>query len=151
MNMTQSATIMSQALVWFVDKNPRSRRPVQYRRLDDLISDVTASDSLLPVLLPCPLCCADQQITASAVAHQLQKNRKRPNDEKSMEKIDNPTFRPPLGLKREDETASDYGQFLQLCEHVECMMESSVAKLKPASTASSDSVDGPSNEDDMRL
>ena len=26
------------ALVWFVDKFPRSRKPVQYRRLDDLTS-----------------------------------------------------------------------------------------------------------------
>lgn len=26
------------ALVWFVDKFPRSRKPVQYRRLDDIVS-----------------------------------------------------------------------------------------------------------------
>ena len=26
------------ALVWFVDKFPRSRKPVQYRQLDDIVS-----------------------------------------------------------------------------------------------------------------
>ena len=26
------------ALVWFVDKFPRSRKPVQYRRLDDIVA-----------------------------------------------------------------------------------------------------------------
>ena len=34
------------ALVWFVDKFPRSRKPVQYRRLDDIVSFYSQVDRL---------------------------------------------------------------------------------------------------------
>ena len=34
------------ALVWFVDKFPRSRKPVQYRRLDDIVSFNSQVDRL---------------------------------------------------------------------------------------------------------
>ena len=34
------------ALVWFVDKFPRSRKPVQYRRLDDIVSFYSTVDRL---------------------------------------------------------------------------------------------------------
>ena len=67
------------ALVWFVDKSPRSRKPVQYKRLDDFTGlsqpETESSDDLLPVLLPCALCCAQQQLTASLVAHQLKQSQ----------------------------------------------------------------------------
>ena len=34
------------ALVWFVDKFPRSRKPVQYRRLEDIVSFHATIDRL---------------------------------------------------------------------------------------------------------
>ena len=56
------------ALVWFVDKSPRSRKPVQYKRLDDFkgpIPEESADNDLLPVLMPCALCSVQQQLTTS--------------------------------------------------------------------------------------
>ena len=101
------------ALVWFVDKSPRSRKPVQYKRLDDFKGPMseTAESDLLPVLLPCALCCAQQQLTASLVAHQLQ--------QKNHQKI----LAPP-----QTET-SQYSEFLSLCQHVECLVEKSMARM----------------------
>ena len=99
------------ALVWFVDKSPRSRKPVQYRRLDDFTGPMpecrAAENDLLPVLLPCALCCAQQQLTASLAAHQLQQK----------------TLTPP-----QTET-SQYSEFLSLCQHVECLVEKSMARM----------------------
>ena len=39
-------TFCIMALVWFVDKFPRSRKPVQYRRLDDIVSFNSQVDRL---------------------------------------------------------------------------------------------------------
>ena len=43
------------ALVWFVDKFPRSRKPVQYRRLDDIVSFFSAVDRLKTNQEPAPI------------------------------------------------------------------------------------------------
>ena len=125
---------MSQALVWFVDKNPRSRKPVQYRKLEDLASEAngggqTTSDDLLPILLPCALCCAQQQISASNVAHQLQKNRKRPQEHQRSRDLTSMASKEVV-REKEEGSDNDYNQFLQLCKHVECMMEKSMEKIQ---------------------
>ena len=123
------------ALVWFVDKSPRSRKPVQYRRLDDFTSYVqpmpewAAENDLLPVLLPCALCCAQQQLTASLAAHQLQQK----------------TLTPP-----QTET-SQYSEFLSLCQHVECLVEKSMARMNGDCANKKEDTTKKSIDDDMRL
>ena len=121
------------ALVWFVDKFPRSRKPISYRRLEDFSSLVTSSASeadLLPVLLPCPLCCSGQQISASLVAHQLQNRRinKRKLQESANSLTSNETLSLPAASSSEGN--QEYDDFMQLCQHVECMVESSIMKMK---------------------
>ena len=129
------------ALVWFVDKSPRSRKPVQYKRLDDFTGPLPESDDLLPVLLPCALCCAQQQLTASLVAHQLQQSASQ-------------------GLLAPPQTeSSQYSEFLSLCQHVECLVEKSMARMNSTASSPALAITSPvkaveakkSIDDDMRL
>ena len=70
------------ALVWYVDKFPRSRKPVQYRLLEDWTASGAMGNDLLPILLPCALCCEQQQMSTTLVGAQLFKDRIR-NQSKS--------------------------------------------------------------------
>ena len=112
---------------------------MQYRRLDDFKGPLpeSAESDLLPVLLPCALCCAQQQLTASLVAHQIQ--------QKNRQKI----LAPP-----QTET-SQYSEFLSLCQHVECLVEKSMARMNASvcapTSGKKDDETKTSIDDDMRL
>ncbi len=141
------------ALVWYVDKKPRSRKPVQYRQLDSFANlGRTGSEGLLPVLLPCPLCAANQQLTTSAAASQCYNKRgRRPKSKFQRELEDKMAIAnktgslASIGLKSPTSSLrssrvslnssgtdnKEYEEFIELCKHVECMVEKSIAKISP--------------------
>ena len=119
------------ALVWFVDKSPRSRKPVQYKRLDDFkgpIPEESADNDLLPVLMPCALCSVQQQLTTSLVEHLRQKPLTPPQTE-----------------------TTQYSEFLSLCQHVDCLVEKSMARMNGGTANKKEDTTKKSIDDDMRL
>jgi hypothetical protein len=151
---------LTMALVWFVDKFPRSRKPVQYRRLEDLVMTTGQGrgppqlrrNDLLPVLLPCALCCAQQQMSTSVVANHLHKKRSESNTNIVREDgIIKQQKRPPPRTKTNAADEAKYNEFLQLCQHVECMVEQSIAQMDTTSERKSRGGNQRPEVDDLRL
>ena len=150
------------ALVWFVDKFPRSRKPVQYRRLEDIMASEAGlkslqrprHDDLLPIILPCALCCSKQQMSTSVIANELMKQRTTGKLSTGTGTTSGGGFTRSRSLERgrrrskinkqpkeygfgdnniinnnSDNNNTDYNDFLQLCEHVECLVQQSMAQI----------------------
>ena len=173
------------ALVWFVDKFPRSRKPVQYRRLEDIMASEEAGlkslqrprhDDLLPIILPCALCCSNQQMSTSVIANELMKQRTNGKFSSSSSTGTSTTFPGGGSFSRSrslergrrrvkvnkqlqnygfgranniinnindnnsdtNNTTTDYNDFLQLCEHVECLVQQSMAQISSSSCSDQD-------------
>ena len=157
------------ALVWFVDKFPRSRKPVQYRRLEDIMASEAGlkslqrprHDDLLPIILPCALCCSKQQMSTSVIANELMKQRtngklssstsggggfarsrslergrRRSKVNKQLKEYDFGGANNIINNNNNSDTNinTDYNDFLQLCEHVECLVQQSMAQISSSSS-----------------